>query len=149
MCNDDVRGRVWGQKMRCLLTTGLRSLDYKRDRAIRDAHGLELPIRNPIQALLCYTVQYCASINLATDQLPPPTHHQSRTKYLRTISTLILNRKQQTTNPRKKRKNGYEMLSVPVQMALTSCSNYMVLEKLVVLFHTVHIQCRLRLSGWH
>jgi len=64
----------FGNKKNAKLATGVRSPDYKRDRAIKDAHGLELPIRNPLQALLRYAVQYSVSTNLATVQLPssPP-----------------------------------------------------------------------------
>ena len=70
----------------------------------------------------CVTPYSGVSTNLATVQLPPP--HQSPPKNQGPIPTLILNRTQQRPNPRK-RKNYYEMLSAPVQMALISCSNRM------------------------
>ena len=61
----------FGDQKNAKLATGFRSLNYKWDRAIKDAHCLEFPIRNPLQALLRHAVQYSVSTNLATVQLPP------------------------------------------------------------------------------
>ena len=62
----------YGDKKDGKLATGFRSLDYKRDRAIKAKHRLEFPIRNPLQALLRYAVQYSVCTNLATVQIPSP-----------------------------------------------------------------------------
>ena len=84
--------------------------------------------KNPLQALLRYAVQQCKH---KPYDGPTPLHpHQSPPKYLGPTPTLILNRTQQRPNP--------DAVDITFQPYVS--------EK--TLFHTVHIQDRLRLSGW-